>query len=98
MGHVTKRVRHRVSGPKKIKGWVIGDKFIDAPLVDEYLLVDEFPNEEVLTVVEIDTWMLYFDESYMHNGVGVGGLFITPQGYYIPNSFKLAFPHTNNIV
>ena len=35
--------------------------------------------------------------SYTSHGSGAGILFITPQGDYIPKSFKLGFSCTNNI-
>lgn len=82
---------------KEIKGKIITNHLVNAPLVDAYPLLAEFFDEEVFTVAETNTWMLYFDGSYTHNGAGVGVLFVTPQGYYNPKSFKLAFPCTNNI-
>lgn len=55
---------------KAIKGQVIADQLVDAPLVDAYPLVTIFPDEEVFAVTEAPTWILYFDGSYIHNGSG----------------------------
>lgn len=82
---------------KFIKGQVIADQLADAPLVDAYPLVTKFLDEEVFTIAEEPTWILYINGSYTHNGLGVGIFFITSQGNYIPKSFKLAFLCTNNI-
>ena len=40
---------------------------------------------------------MYFDGSYTQHGSRAGVFFITPQGDFIPRSYKLAFPCTNNI-
>src|SRR5271156_4591196 len=43
------------------------------------------------------TWKMFFDGSFMQNGLGAGVLFVSPHGYMIPKSYKLLFPCTNNI-
>ena len=40
---------------------------------------------------------MFFDGSYTQNGAGVGVLFVSPNSYMIPKSYKLLFPCTNNI-
>ena len=40
---------------------------------------------------------LFFDGSLTQKGLGVGVLFVTPQGDLIPKSYKISFPCTNNI-
>lgn len=42
-------------------------------------------------------WKMFFDGSFTQNGSGAGILFITPQKYSIPKSYKILFPCTNNI-
>ena len=66
-------------------------------MVDTHPLVIEFPNEYICLIEEQPPWKLYFDGSYTSHGSGVGILLVTPQGDYIPKSFKLQFPSTNNI-
>lgn len=83
---------------KEIKGKEIVDQLADAPRVNAYPLVTEFPNEGFLKVLESNTWTLYFNGSYTHNGVGEGILFVTPQGDYILKSFRLKFPCKKSIV
>ena len=82
---------------KAIKGQAIADHLADAPLIDAYPLVMEFPDEHICLIEEQPPWQLYFDGSYTSHGSGAGILLVTPQGDYIPKSFKLQFPTTNNI-
>ena len=82
---------------KAIKGQVIADQLAEAPLVDAYPLIMEFPDEHLCVIEEQPMWKLYFDGSYTSHGSGAGILFVTPQGDYIPKSFKLGFLCTNNI-
>ena len=41
---------------------------------------------------------MFFNVSHTQNGAGDRILFVTPHGYTIPNSYKLLFPCTNNMV
>ena len=82
---------------KAIKGQVIVDKLVDAPIYAENPLVSEFPDESIFNIDIATHWKLYFDGSYTQHGSGAGIFFITPQGDCIPRSYKLAFPCTNNI-
>ena len=43
-------------------------------------------------------WKMSFDGSHIQNRASACILFVTPHGYTIPNSYKLLFPCTNNIV
>lgn len=82
---------------KYIKGQVIDEQLVEAPLQDDYPIHVEFPNADILIVTK-QTWQLYFDGSYKQHRSGAGLLFITPQGHTIPKSYKLTFPCTNNLV
>jgi hypothetical protein len=42
-------------------------------------------------------WTLYFDESVMKIGAGVGLLFISPLGEHIRYAVRLHFPASNNM-
>ena len=74
---------------KAIKGQAIADHLADAPLVAEHPLIIEFPDEHLCLIEEQPSWKLYFDGSYTSHGSGAGILLVTPQGDYIPKSFKL---------
>ena len=82
---------------KAIKGQAIADHLADAPLVADHPLIMEFPDEHLCLIEEQPSWKLYFDGSYTSHGSGAGILLVTPQGDYIPKSFKLQFKCTNNI-
>lgn len=81
---------------KAIKGQVIVDQLADAPLMDDQPIHREFPDAHILAL-SMQTWKLYFDGSCTQQGLGAGILFVTPQGYTIPKSYKLLFPCTNNV-
>ncbi|XP_043725641.1 uncharacterized protein Mb2253c-like [Telopea speciosissima] len=86
---------------KSIKGRAISDYLATYPTgVDSQLLEDSFPNEDLAYVEEEDCkdwWQLYFDGATNQRGYGVGILLITPDDLYLPSSFQLEFPCTNNI-
>ena len=82
---------------KAIKGQVIANQLAKAPLFDNTPMQIEFMDSSIMTLSSRE-WQLFFDGSYTQNGYGASILFITPQGYSIPKSFRLKFPCTNNIV
>lgn len=82
---------------KAVKVQAIADHLADAPLIADHPLVMEFPDEHLCLIEELPLWKLYFDGSYIAHGSGAGILLVTPQGDYIPKSFKLQFRCTNNI-
>lgn len=43
-------------------------------------------------------WSMFFDGSFTQQGSSAGILFITPQRYSLPKSYKILFPYTNNII
>jgi ribonuclease HI len=43
-------------------------------------------------------WIIYFDGSYLKEGVGVGVVLISPKIEEIHLSYKLEFEATNNLV
>ena len=56
---------------KAIKGQAIADHLADAPLIDAYPLIMEFPDEHIYLIKEHPSWKLYFDGSYTSHGSGV---------------------------
>lgn len=82
---------------KAIKGQAIVDQLEDAPMIDDTPIISKFLDESIFTTKNSNPCQLYFDGSYMQHGVGVGILFIKPQGDSIPNSYQLSFTCTNSI-
>lgn len=81
---------------KAIKGQVIADQLADAPLKVDHPLIFDFLDESIF-FIDMPTWKLYFDGSYIIHGSGAIILFITPQGDAIPKSFQIPFSCTNNM-
>ena len=74
---------------KAIKGQSITNHLVDAPLIDAYPLVMDFPNEHIYLIEEQPSYKFYFDGSYTSYGSRSSILLVTPQGHYIPKAFKL---------
>ncbi|XP_043699916.1 uncharacterized protein LOC122650580 [Telopea speciosissima] len=87
---------------KFIKRRVISDYLAAYPIgVDSQPLEDSFPDEDLAYVEEEDCedwWQLYFDGIANQRRYGAGILLITLDDLYLPSSFWLEFPCTNNIV
>ena len=48
-------------------------------------------------VVDQEYWMMYFDESLMKKGTGVGLVFVSPLGVRMRYMVCLHFPSSNNV-
>jgi hypothetical protein len=48
------------------------------------------------TSIEHETWIMYFDDSVMKEGVGIGFVFISPLGMRMEYLVRLHFPVSNN--
>ena len=57
---------------------------------------EDFPNEDILDI-KLGTWKMYFDGVVNQYGNGIGVLWITPDGSYVPLADKLNFEATNNM-
>src|ERR1043165_9347489 len=79
---------------KAVKGGAIADQLAELPVEDRGPEAD-FPDGDIVEV-ESETWEMYFDGASNHHGTGVGVVFKTPCGEYVPISIKLDFSHTNN--
>jgi len=55
----------------------------DLPIQNQREEHFDLPDEEILQV-EIDLWVIYFDEASNQKGFGVGILLVSPQGVGIP--------------
>ena len=55
----------------------------------------KFPDEH-LGAIEIQTWIMYFDEAVNSRGAGISVILISPEGEIIPMVKRLEFEFTNN--
>lgn len=92
---------------KAIKGQALADFLATHPVPDNSPLSCEFPEEQTLHIEEGEPlWKLYFDGASSIRPclgpeipkvrVGVGLIFVTPEGGIIPHSLALTEPCTNN--
>lgn len=80
-----------------MKGQAIVDQLSYFPIQDDAPIQVDFPNKHLMYRTE-RTWKMFIDGSFMKNGLGSSVLFVSPNGYMIPKSYKLLFPCTNNII
>ncbi|XP_043705388.1 uncharacterized protein Mb2253c-like [Telopea speciosissima] len=86
---------------KSIKERAISNQLAAHPTaLDSRPVEDSFPDKELCLIEEgqEEGWQLYFDEATNQKGYGVSVLLVTPDGSYLPLSFRLEFSCTNNIV
>ena len=69
---------------KEIKGQVIEDHLVEAPMIDDHPMLIDFPDEAIFNMDIANEWKLYFDGSHTRNSSGAGIMAITPQGDIIP--------------
>ena len=62
---------------KAIKGQVISDQLVEAPVQSLLPLNIDFPNESILKITH-QTWVMFFDSSFTQHGSSTRLLFITP--------------------
>src|ERR1043165_7559437 len=79
---------------KSVKGEAIAKQLAELPVEDQ-LSGAEFPGGDILDV-EPEVWEIYCDGASNYHGNGVGVVFKTPCGKYIPISIKLDFSCTTN--
>ena len=53
---------------KAIKGQVIADQLAEAPLQGDHPIIEDFPDDTIMTVTPSTQWKLYFDGSYTQKG------------------------------
>ena len=47
-------------------------------------------------LIEVQTWIMYFDSAVNNKGAGIGVILISPEGETIPMAKRLEFEVTNN--
>ncbi|XP_037495675.1 uncharacterized protein LOC119370840 [Jatropha curcas] len=84
---------------KVVKGGALADQLVADQLaelpVEDQMQEVEFPDEDLLSL-ESEVWEMYFNGASNYHGNGVGVVFKTPCGEYIPIAVKLDFDCTNN--
>ena len=90
---------------KAIKGSAIADFLAKRPNEEYEPMSFDFPNEDLMVVLQIDEektleedgWKMYFDGVSIALGHGVGVILISPEGNHCPFTAKLSFECTNNV-
>ncbi|XP_070015546.1 uncharacterized protein [Nicotiana sylvestris] len=82
---------------KAVKGQALVDFLADHPILDDWELTDELPDEDAMVVEVQPPWKIYFDGAAHRGGAGAGIVFVTPQGEVLPYSFTLTQLCSNNV-
>ncbi|KAI5668833.1 hypothetical protein M9H77_18686 [Catharanthus roseus] len=83
-----------------VKGLVLADFLADYPILTEWELNDELPDENVLVIEVLPSWKMFFDGASHREGAGAGAgiVFLIPEGDVLPYMFTLSQQCSNNIV
>ncbi|XP_019260811.1 PREDICTED: uncharacterized protein LOC109238788 [Nicotiana attenuata] len=74
-------------------------KFVmSKPVLNDWELSDEFPDEDAMVIEIQPPWKMYFDGAAHREEAGTGIVFITSQGEVLPYSFTLTQRCSNNVV
>ncbi|XP_075077158.1 uncharacterized protein LOC142163904 [Nicotiana tabacum] len=95
---MTRPVLSGMPSKMAVKGQALADFLVDHPLLAEWELSNEFPDEDILFVEELLPWTMFFDGSAHRTGVGVGVVLISPERQVFPFSFVLGETCSNNAV
>ncbi|KAA0060610.1 uncharacterized protein E6C27_scaffold22G004880 [Cucumis melo var. makuwa] len=74
---------------KAVKGQALADFLADHTVPSNWKLCDDLPDEEVLFVESMETWIMFFDGGARRSGAGVGIVFISPEKHMLPYSSTL---------
>ena len=80
---------------KVVKGRAVADFLAQNPVDDEQEWELEFSNEH-LGLIEIQTWIMYFDGAVNSRGACISVILTSPKGEMIPMAKRLEFEFTNN--
>ncbi|XP_019160042.1 PREDICTED: uncharacterized protein LOC109156645 [Ipomoea nil] len=87
----------RLVSKKSIKWQALADFLADHPILAEWELSSDLPDEDVLVVEVLPPWKMYFDGVAHKEGAGAGVVFVTPEAEVLPNSFTLTERCSNNV-
>ncbi|XP_075076358.1 uncharacterized protein LOC142163010 [Nicotiana tabacum] len=81
-----------------VKGQALADFLADHPILDDWELSDELPDEDAMIIEIQPPWKMYFDSATHREGVGARIVFITSQEEVLPYFFTLKQWCSNNVV
>ncbi|KAM2415787.1 hypothetical protein ACFX1X_002106 [Malus domestica] len=82
---------------KAVKGQALADFLADHPILADWKISDDLPDEEVFCIDIFPTWTMFFDGSARADGAGAGVVFMSPQRQVLPYSFQLSELCSNNV-
>jgi len=82
---------------KSTKGQVLADFLADHPILVEWELPEDFPNEEAFFTDLMPSRKLFFDGAARSYGAGAGVVFVTPHNEVLTFSFTLTENCSNNV-
>ncbi|KAM1506182.1 hypothetical protein ACFXTO_002081 [Malus domestica] len=82
---------------KAVKGQALVDFLADHPILADWKISDDLPDEEVFCIDIFPTWTMFFDGSARVDGAGAGVVFMSPQRQVLPYSFQLSELCSNNV-
>lgn len=68
------------------------------PLLVEWEVTFELPDEDALSIRELSTWMMLFNGGVQWDGAGAGVVLMSPERLVLTFSFILGKTFSNNIV
>ncbi|KAI5335404.1 hypothetical protein L3X38_025537 [Prunus dulcis] len=71
---------------KAIKGQVVADFLADHPILADWEILDDLPDEQVFFAYVSSAWMMFFDGSARKDRVGAGVVFVSPKRHVLPYS------------
>ncbi|CAL8084296.1 unnamed protein product [Prunus armeniaca] len=83
---------------KAVKGQAVADFLADHPILADWEILDDLPDEQVFCTDVSPVWMMCFDGSARKDGAGAGVIFVSPERHILPYSFTLSELCSNNVV
>ncbi|XP_070013118.1 uncharacterized protein [Nicotiana sylvestris] len=80
-----------------IKGQALANFLADHPILDDWELTDELPDEDAMVIEVQPPWKMYFEGAAHRGEAGAGVVFVTSQGEVPPYSFLLTQLCSNNV-
>ncbi|KAA0058832.1 uncharacterized protein E6C27_scaffold803G00300 [Cucumis melo var. makuwa] len=81
-------------GPYKvIKGQVLADH----PILSDWKLCEDLPNDEVFFTEVMEPWTMYFDGATRRSSEGANIILISPEKHILPYNFAIAELCSNNV-
>ena len=80
-----------------IQGKALANFLVDHPILANWELSDDFPNEDELYIEILPLWVMFFDEVTRHEKLGADLVFVSPQNHMLQFAFRLNKPCSNNV-